>query len=58
METAIVEATPNMGLKGRLCLVDRRLLKIHREDLVTNHVGIVVCLRTIATVLVALFHLR
>ena len=48
LETAINEATPNKGLKGRLSLIERRLLRKGHSDLVTNHTGIVLSYKTIA----------
>ena len=48
LETAINEATPNEGRKGKLSLIDRRLLRKGHSDLVTNHVGIVLSYKTIA----------
>ena len=48
LETAINEATPNKGKKGKLSLIDRRLLRKGHSDLVTNHAGIVLSYKTIA----------
>ena len=48
LETAINEATPNKGKKGKLSFIDRRLLRKGHSDLVTNHVGMVLSYRTIA----------
>ena len=48
IETAIHDATPNKGLKGKLSLLDRRLLRKGHSDLVTNHTGIVLCYKTTA----------
>ena len=48
LETAINEATPNKGKKGKLSLIDRRLLRKGHSDLVNDHVGIVLFYKTIA----------
>ena len=46
IETAINAATPNKGMKGKLSLIDRRLLRKGHSDLVTNYTGIVLCYKT------------
>ena len=48
LETAVNEATPNKGKKGKLSLIDRRLLRKRHSDLVTDYVDIVLSYRTIA----------
>ena len=48
LETAIINATPNRGMKGKLSLIDRRLLRKGHHDLVTNWAGVVLAYRTIA----------
>ena len=48
LKTAINEATPNKGRKGKLSIIDRRLLRKGHSDLVTNHVGIVLSYKTTA----------
>ena len=48
LETAITEATPNRGKKGKLCLVDRRLQRKGYNDLITNNVGVVIAFMTTA----------
>ena len=48
LETAINEATPNKGRKGKLSIIDRRLLRKGHSHLVTNHVGIVLSYKTTA----------
>ena len=48
LETAISEATPNKGLKGKLSLIERRLLRKGHSNLVTNHTGIVLSYTTTA----------
>ena len=48
LETAINEATPNKGRKGKLSIVDRRLFIKGYSNLVTNHAGIVLSYQTTA----------
>lgn len=49
LDAAIIDATPNFGMKGRLSWVDRRLLKKGHKDLTATNIGIVIVCKTTAT---------